>query len=69
MTANLLAEGYTLRNVTSELRIDSDFADAFAVERDSEVAYYLYFVSNLDGARYSMEEEPLTTEELRALRW
>jgi hypothetical protein len=66
--ADLVAQGYTLREVTSEFGIDPDFAGAFAVEQDSEVAFYLYFVSSLEGARYSTEEDPLTAAELSALR-
>ncbi|MEO1209909.1 MAG: hypothetical protein AAFX78_10245 [Cyanobacteria bacterium J06638_20] len=68
LEADLVAQGYTLREVTSEVGVNPDFAGIFAVENDTEVAYYLHFVSSLEGARYITAEEPLMEEDLNALR-
>lgn len=68
LVAELETRGYTLRDVTTEYLTDTDYTNIFAVERDSEVAYYLYFISNLAGGRYITTEEPLTPEELERYR-
>ncbi|MEO1144458.1 MAG: hypothetical protein AAFY26_02510 [Cyanobacteria bacterium J06638_22] len=68
LEADLVAQGYTLREVTSEVGVNPDFAGIFAVENDTEVDYYLHFVSSLEGARYIAAEEPMMEEDLDALR-
>ncbi|MBE9100123.1 hypothetical protein [Vacuolonema iberomarrocanum] len=68
LEADLVAQGYTLRDVTSESGINPDFAGVFAVEEGTEIAYYIHFVSGLEGARYIMAEAPLTADELDELR-
>jgi len=68
LVEDLQEQGYTLRDVTTEYLTDTDYANIFAVERNSEVAYYLHFVSNLTGGRYITTEEPLTPEELDRYR-